>query len=100
MTLEGGHVLFFCSEPLEYCSQIITIEVYIILCPVTYFVCHKGCRWYSVMAIRSSRKIYPRASHHGHPAVSQSIPKGIPSWPSGRFIKNPLTFWFIVLIIY
>ena len=28
-----------------------------------------------IMAIRPFHKVYPRASHHGHPAVSQSIKK-------------------------
>jgi len=59
MTLEGGHVLFFCSETLEYCSWIITIEVCIILCPVTYFVCYIRMQ----MVFR-----------HGYLAVSLKIP--------------------------
>ena len=31
--------------------------------------------------------VYPGASHYGHMAVSQGIPKGIPLWPYGRFTR-------------
>ena len=34
-----------------------------------------------------SENIYPRAPHYAHLAVSQSIPKGTPLWPFGRFTK-------------
>ena len=34
-----------------------------------------------------SENIYPRTPHYAHYAVSQSIPKGTPLWPFGRFIK-------------
>ena len=38
---------------------------------------------------RGSPLVYPRASHHGHSAVSQGIPEGTPSWPFGRFTRYP-----------
>ena len=37
------------------------------------------------------QKVYPRAPHHGHSAVSEGIPKGTPSWPFGRFTRYIVT---------